>query len=151
MRVFIILTASFFSSGVMSEGANFSENMNRLMERREEVKANNVASDKRSGVVNKDKKKFELPGMNPDRERRILIEHLPQFRRCYLQRDRSLKYEHNLQFTVNYRGHVKSADIEYVSGSDMDSKIYDCLRNVLLGIRFPASRNSESHEIELKF
>lgn len=80
-----------------------------------------------------------LGSMDPDVIRRILLDHLPQFRYCYqkeLERtgaDTSGTVK--LDFTIGASGHVSQAGIEGSSALPTDVK--KCVVGVLKGITFP--------------
>ncbi len=80
-----------------------------------------------------------LGSMDPDVIRRILLDHLPQFRYCYqkeLERtgaDTSGTVK--LDFTIGASGHVTQAGIEGASALPTDVK--KCVVQVLKGINFP--------------
>lgn len=80
-----------------------------------------------------------LGSMDPDVIRRILLDHLPQFRYCYqkeLERtgaDTSGTVK--LDFTIGASGHVSQAGIEGSSALPADVK--RCVVGVLKGITFP--------------
>ncbi len=80
-----------------------------------------------------------LGSMDPDVIRRILLDHLPQFRYCYqkeLERtgaDTSGTVK--LDFTIAAAGNVSEAGIEGASSLPADVK--KCVLGVLKGIRFP--------------
>ncbi len=80
-----------------------------------------------------------LGSMDPDVIRRILLDHLPQFRYCYqkeLERtgaDTSGTVK--LDFTIGASGHVAQAGIEGSSALPTDVK--KCVVQVLKGINFP--------------
>ncbi len=80
-----------------------------------------------------------LGSMDPDVIRRILLDHLPQFRYCYqkeLERtgaDTSGTVK--LDFTIGASGHVTDAGIDGASALPTDVK--KCVVSVLKGITFP--------------
>lgn len=80
-----------------------------------------------------------LGSMDPDVIRRILLDHLPQFRYCYqkeLERtgaDTSGTVK--LDFTIAAAGNVSEAGIDGASSLPVDVK--KCVLGVLKGIRFP--------------
>jgi len=79
-------------------------------------------------------------GMDPDIIKRILRDHIPQFRFCYQSAlDDSTKHFQGvvkLNFTIGASGHVSEAGASDVSGA-MPASVRNCARNVLLGIKFP--------------
>lgn len=81
-----------------------------------------------------------LGGMDPDTIRKILLDHLPQFRYCY-QRvlDRSQEEFSGvvqMNFVIGASGHVTKASAEGVSGT-LPTEVRSCVVNVLRGIPFP--------------
>jgi len=79
-------------------------------------------------------------GMDPDIIRRILRDHIPQFRYCYQSAlDRSSQHFQGvvkLNFLIGASGHVTRAGVNGVKGK-MPGKVRGCVRNVLMGIKFP--------------
>lgn len=100
------------------------------------------------GLVKKNKmffaglpyKTVHLGGMDPDVIRKILLEHLPQFRYCYQKElDRASAAFNGvvkLDFIIGASGHVTKAGVETVS-SRLPAKVKGCVVNVLKGIKFP--------------
>jgi hypothetical protein len=100
------------------------------------------------GLVRKNKmffaglpyKTVHLGGMDPDVIRRILLEHLPQFRYCYQKElDRASAAFNGvvkLDFIIGASGHVTKAGVETIS-SRLPGKVKGCVVNVLKGIKFP--------------
>lgn len=85
-------------------------------------------------------KTVHLGGMDPDMIRRILMEHIPQFRSCY-QRvlDRAATAFEGvvkLDFVIGASGHVTKAGA-VTRDSKIPGKVRKCVVNVLRGIRFP--------------
>ena len=85
-------------------------------------------------------KTVHLGGMDPDVIRRILLEHLPQFRYCYQKElDRATAAFNGvvkLDFIIGASGHVTKAGVETIS-SRLPGKVKGCVVNVLKGIKFP--------------
>ncbi len=80
-----------------------------------------------------------LGGMDPDVIRRILREHIPQFRYCY-QREldksaREFSGQLDLDFEIGASGHVKNEGLK--NNSELPANVKKCVLNVLKGIRFP--------------
>ena len=80
-----------------------------------------------------------LGSMDPDLIRRILMDHLPQFRSCY---QRELERASSgfsgvvpLDFMIGASGHVTRAGVS--SSSDVPKPVVGCVLNVLRGIKFP--------------
>jgi len=80
-----------------------------------------------------------MGSMDPDVIRRILQDHIPQFRNCYQQElDRSKAAFDGivpLNFIIGSSGHVTRAGV--VGQSNMPANVKKCVINVLRGIRFP--------------
>ncbi len=80
-----------------------------------------------------------LGGMDPDTIRKILIDHIPQFRYCYQKvLDRAQKEFQGivkLDFVIGASGHVTKAAADSVE--QMPFEVQGCVVNVLKGIRFP--------------
>lgn len=90
-----------------------------------------------------------LGGMDPDTIRKILIDHIPQFRYCYQKvLDRS-KREFSgivkLDFIIGASGHVTKAAADSVDR--MPLQVQSCVVNVLRGIRFPEPRGGGIVEV----
>ncbi|MES2528748.1 MAG: AgmX/PglI C-terminal domain-containing protein [Bdellovibrionota bacterium] len=80
-----------------------------------------------------------LGSMDPDVIRRILLDHLPQFRYCYQKELEKTGADTSgtvkLDFTIAAAGNVSDAGIEGSSALPTDVK--KCVVSVLRGIRFP--------------
>lgn len=91
-----------------------------------------------------------LGGMDPDAIRRILIEHIPQFRHCYQQElDRAAQAVQGvvrLDFIIGASGHVTRAGVESAA-ANLPTGVQSCVVNVLRGIRFPAPRGGGVVEV----
>ena len=81
-----------------------------------------------------------LGGMDPDIIRKILKEHIPQFRYCYQKElDRAKKPMNGvlkLSFVIGSSGHVTKAGVS--AKSPLPLKLKGCVVNVLKGIKFPS-------------
>lgn len=81
-----------------------------------------------------------LGGIDPDVIRRILIDHIPQFRFCYQKElDRqvtSYKGIVRLNFIIGASGHVSNASVETAS-NDIPEEVKGCVARILKGIKFP--------------
>ena len=81
-----------------------------------------------------------LGGMDPDVIRRILKEHIPQFRYCYQKElDKSkapMSGVLKLNFVIGSSGHVSKAGVS--AKSPLPVKLKGCVVNVLKGIKFPS-------------
>lgn len=99
-------------------------------------------------------KEVVLGGMDPDTIRRILVEHIPQFRYCYQKElDRaSQKFDGvvRLDFIIGASGNVTRAGIEAASDS-LPVSVKRCVVNVLKGIKFPAPRGGGVVEVNQPF
>lgn len=79
--------------------------------------------------------------VDPDEIRRILRDHIPQFRHCYQseldnhQNPEGLQGRVNFKFKIGGAGRVASSEIQ--SEEITSDKVRDCIRNVLHGIQFP--------------
>jgi hypothetical protein len=91
-----------------------------------------------------------LGSMDPDVIRRILLDHLPQFRYCYqkeLERTGAeLSGVIKLDFTIGASGHVSGAGVESASGLPADVK--KCVVGVLRGITFPEPMGGGTVEVK---
>jgi pSer/pThr/pTyr-binding forkhead associated (FHA) protein/outer membrane biosynthesis protein TonB len=80
-----------------------------------------------------------LGSMDPDVIRRILLDHLAQFRYCYQKELEKTGAELSgmikLDFTIGASGHVSGAGVDSASGLPSDVK--KCVVGVLKGITFP--------------
>jgi outer membrane biosynthesis protein TonB len=81
-----------------------------------------------------------MGSMDPDVIRRILREHIPQFRYCYQKElDRnasnSLSGTIGLQFTIGASGHVSRAGVN--NRTRLPGSVKSCVVGVLRGIKFP--------------
>lgn len=91
-----------------------------------------------------------LGAMDPDVIRRILREHIPQFRYCY-QREldaatRNVQGLVKLDFVIGSSGHVMSDKASVAS--NLSDKVKQCVVNVLLGIQFPEPRGGGIVEVK---
>jgi outer membrane biosynthesis protein TonB len=78
--------------------------------------------------------------MDPDVIRRILREHIPQFRYCYQKEldrkaGRDVSGTIGLIFTIGASGSVSKAGVDQTSG--LPGNVKKCVVRVLKGIRFP--------------
>ncbi|MBT7608388.1 MAG: FHA domain-containing protein [Bacteriovoracaceae bacterium] len=86
-------------------------------------------------------KTVHLGGMDPDMIRKILMEHIPQFRSCYQKVLAGGIYGNfqgvvKLDFIIGASGHVTKAGIEAADDA-IPSKVKSCVINTLKGISFP--------------
>ena len=89
-----------------------------------------------------------LGGMDPDTIRKILMDHLPQFRFCYQKELDQAKSEFSGRITLNFvigaSGNVTRAGVKENS---MPPEVRGCVVNVLRGIPFPAPRGGGVVEV----
>lgn len=89
--------------------------------------------------------------INPDEIRRLLREHIPQFRYCYQGELDKAKNPDGLQGRINFRfkiggdGKVFSSNIS--SDEITSDSVRDCIKNVLHGIQFPKPANGKTVEV----
>ena len=91
-----------------------------------------------------------LGSMDPDIIRRILMEHLSQFRYCY-QKELNTAPESfsgviNLVFSIGASGHVTKAGLGGGS-DDLPSVVNNCVLDVLRGIKFPEPKGGGIVEV----
>lgn len=84
-----------------------------------------------------------LGNMDPDAIRRVLLQHLAQFRYCYqseLDEVKSNKFSGlmNLNFNIDGSGDVSRVDVKSATG--INNEVTGCVAEVLRGIQFPAPR-----------
>ena len=86
--------------------------------------------------------RVSLSNINPDEIRRILRDHIPQFRYCYQseldnnKNPEGLQGRMNFKFKIGGNGRVTSSEIQ--SEEISSDKVRDCIKNVLHGIQFPS-------------
>lgn len=94
-----------------------------------------------------------LGSMDPDVIRRILREHIPQFRYCYQkQLDRSTKNLSGtirLVFTIGASGYVSRAGVD--GRTALPSSVKGCVINVLRGIQFPRPLGGGTVDVKQPF
>ena len=90
-----------------------------------------------------------LGGMDPDVIRRILKEHIPQFRYCYQKELDRVKNPMSgvlkLNFIIGSSGHVTKAGVS--ARTALPIRLKGCVVNVLKGIKFPASLGGGISEV----
>lgn len=94
-----------------------------------------------------------LGSMDPDVIRRILREHIPQFRYCYQKeldagRD-NVSGTIGLQFTIGASGHVSKAGVS--NQTRLPGHVKRCVVNVLRGIQFPSPIGGGTVEVKQPF
>lgn len=91
-----------------------------------------------------------LGSMDPDVIRRILLDHLPQFRYCYqkeLERTgNELSGLIKLDFAIGASGHVTAAGVE--GNSNLPTDVKKCVVGVLRGIAFPEPLGGGTVEVK---
>lgn len=91
-----------------------------------------------------------LGSMDPDVIRRILLEHLPQFRYCYQRELEKTGVEASgaikLNFTIGASGHVAQAGID--GNSALSTDVKKCVVGVLKGINFPEPMGGGTVEVK---
>lgn len=99
-------------------------------------------------------KEVVLGGMDPDTIRRILIDHIPQFRHCYQKElDRSANQFDGvvrLDFIIGASGNVTRAAIQAASDG-LPVSVKNCVVDVLRGIKFPAPLGGGVVEVNQPF
>lgn len=95
-----------------------------------------------------------LGGLDPEIIRKILIEHLEQFRFCYQKQldiqNKSFSGIVKMNFIIGATGNVTKAAIE-AGDSNIPTDIRSCVGNVLKGIQFPAPRGGGVVEVDQPF
>lgn len=95
--------------------------------------------------------KIQVSTIDPDEIRRILREHIPQFRYCYQSELDTNKNPEGLQgrmlfrFKIGGSGSVTSSEIQ--SEEISSDKVRDCMKNVLDGIKFPSPSGGKVVEV----
>lgn len=95
--------------------------------------------------------KIAVSTIDPDAIRRLLRDHIPQFRSCYQKElDRSNEAEGfqgvmNFKFIIGSEGRVEKSAI--TSDEIKSDSVRDCMKNVLHGIRFPAPKGGRTVEV----
>jgi hypothetical protein len=91
-----------------------------------------------------------LGSMDPDMIRRILLDHLAEFRYCYQReldaKDTAASGVLQLLFHINGRGRVSAANVR--GPSHITSTVKSCMANVLKGIVFPPPKGGGTVEVK---
>lgn len=91
-----------------------------------------------------------LGSMDPDTIRRILLDHLPQFRYCYQRELEKTGAEASgaikLNFTIGASGHVAQAGVD--GNSSLPTDVKKCVVGVLRGITFPEPMGGGTVEVK---
>jgi len=95
-----------------------------------------------------------LGSMDPDVIRRILREHIPQFRSCYqkeLNRNtgRDISGSIRLVFTIGASGSVSRAGVD--GTTQLPANVKGCVVNVLRGIQFPSPMGGGTVDVKQPF
>tara|TARA_Y100000768_G_scaffold388607_1_gene385559 strand:+ start:4752 stop:6776 length:2025 start_codon:yes stop_codon:yes gene_type:complete len=94
-----------------------------------------------------------LGSMDPDVIRRILREHIPQFRSCYqkeLNRNSAnISGQIRLVFTIGASGAVSRAGVD--GNSSLPGNVRGCVVNVLRGIQFPSPLGGGTVDVKQPF
>jgi len=95
--------------------------------------------------------KIAVSTIDPDAIRRLLRDHIPQFRSCYQKElDRTAEADGfqgvmNFKFIIGSEGRVEKSAI--TSDEIKSDSVRDCMKNVLHGIRFPAPKGGRTVEV----
>jgi outer membrane biosynthesis protein TonB len=95
--------------------------------------------------------KIALSNINPDEIRRILRDHIPQFRYCYQSELDSNKTPEGVQGRINFKfsvggtGRVTKSEIS--SEEIASDKVRDCIKNILHGIQFPSPGDGKTYDV----
>lgn len=94
-----------------------------------------------------------LGGMDPDTIRRILLDHVPQFRGCYQSAlDRSSSQFSGVgkfNFLIGSSGYVTRAGVDTASG--VPGSVKQCVVKILRGIKFPSPQGGGVVEVNQPF
>ena len=96
--------------------------------------------------------KISVSTIDPDAIRRLLREHIPQFRYCYQteldinKNPDGLQGRMNFAFVIGGNGRVQKSEI--TSEEITSDKVRDCIKNVLHGIQFPAPSGGKTVEVK---
>jgi hypothetical protein len=95
--------------------------------------------------------RIALSNINPDEIRRILRDHIPQFRYCYQSELDSNKNPEGVQGRMNFKfsvgGRGKVLKSEILSEEISSDKVRDCIKNVLHGIQFPSPGDGKTYDV----
>ena len=119
-------------SEIDSTNEDFSKNASKNLE--DTGALSNFQNDKTMATAGIPSRTILLGGMDPDTIRKILMDHLPQFRFCYQKElDKSNKEFSEgitLNFVIGASGYVTRAGVKE---SSMPAKVKGCVVNVLKG------------------
>ncbi|MDD4972976.1 MAG: AgmX/PglI C-terminal domain-containing protein [Bacteriovorax sp.] len=95
--------------------------------------------------------KIAVSTIDPDAIRRLLRDHIPQFRYCYQKELDVDKNPEGFQGVMNFRFFIASQGrvnrSEITSEEITSDKVRDCMKNVLHGIQFPAPHGGRTVEV----
>lgn len=95
--------------------------------------------------------KIAVSVIDRDAIRRLLREHIPQFRFCYQKELDANKNPEGFQGVMNFRFFIGGAGrvnrSEITSEEITSDKVRDCMKNVLHGIQFPAPKGDRTVEV----
>lgn len=95
--------------------------------------------------------RIALSNINPDDIRRILRDHIPQFRYCYQSELDSNKAPEGVQGRINFKfsvgGKGRVLKSEILSEEISSDKVRDCIKNVLHGIQFPSPGDGKTYDV----
>ncbi len=95
--------------------------------------------------------RINVPTIDRDAVKRLLREHVPQFRYCYQTELDKKKQDNNLQgrvvfnFSIGKGGKVFNSEIAFAEITN--DRVRDCIKNVLSGIQFPEPKNGASVQV----
>jgi hypothetical protein len=95
--------------------------------------------------------KIAVSTIDPDAIRRLLRDHIPQFRYCYQKELDVNKNPEGFQGVMNFRFFIASQGrvnrSEITSEEITSDTVRDCMKNVLHGIQFPAPHGGRTVEV----
>lgn len=95
--------------------------------------------------------KIAIPTIDGEAVKRLLREHIPQFRHCYQSELDKKKSGDNLQgraefrFSIGVGGRVTRSEVAMAEITD--DQVRACIKNVLHGIKFPEPKGGKSVEV----
>lgn len=96
--------------------------------------------------------KIAVSVIDGDAIRRLLREHIPQFRYCYQKELDTNKNPDGFQGVMNFRFFIATGGkvnrSEVTSEEITSDKVRDCMKNVLHGIQFPSPRGASVVEVK---
>lgn len=95
--------------------------------------------------------KISVSIIDRDAIRRLLREHIPQFRYCYQKELDVNKNPEGFQGVMNFRFFIANGGVvnrsEITSEEITSDKVRDCMKNVLHGIQFPSPKGGRTVEV----